>query len=171
MKPALADLVAGARGSRAVSRTQRDFGRAFRAWLRKDERYHLLDRHIPGGDWTAGACWPLAAALAAWIGPSADLVAVQDRDERIQHVLVQVGSLYFDGDGARDLYEVLDYWNNDEPGVEGPVEILPFGDASARRARRASIRCPSAFVRELRSGLDARFGPASAWGFEERHGP
>lgn len=89
------------------------FCRELRKLLRRDDVWALL----PEGTWDSGGCALLAVALAQFLGPTAELVAVSEGPRiPVSHVMVRYGDYYVDalacqtkGETLRRLEEVKGY--------------------------------------------------------------
>lgn len=104
------------------------------------EAYAALDSG-PGGTWTAGGCWTLAHAVAGLVDGElyALVTEAEDGREIVQHVVVQVGGRYLDGDGLSSEERLLDRWNVDE-GLSD-AQLYPFTEGLQAAAMRQSTRC------------------------------
>ena len=94
----------------------------------------------------------MARAFKSWVGPTAELVAVASQRNDVEHVVVRVGDMYFDADGAQPKRALLDKMTNLER-VPGPY-LTAFDSSKAR-----GVACPIQTVRKLKPFLTKRLGP------------
>lgn len=73
--------------------------------------------------WTNGHCWTLALGLKERFGRRATLRTLIGANGA-EHVLVQVGQLFVDGDGVSTRKQLLDRWRS-EYGTKSP-RLVPF---------------------------------------------
>jgi hypothetical protein len=101
----------------------RKFGKSLRRSLRQDQALRILDRTHDGCDWTAGGCWLLAEALRRMV-PYAQLRGVATRECPVDHVVIQVGEIVLDGDGAFSASRFPARWERSER--RSGVSLGPF---------------------------------------------
>jgi hypothetical protein len=107
-------------------------GGRLRQVLATPAAYALLDE----GTWTSGACWPLARAVARWLGPAATLCTLTGTPHLLsttrgpQHVVVTCAGLCLDGDGASTAAELVRRWAEIE-GVGDP-RLEPYDEHAVR---------------------------------------
>lgn len=106
------------------------YGRALHDILYNGRMWALLEPL--GCGWLDGGCLPLAQALSVWLGSGAKLWAVRDGFGRAQHVVVRLGDLYLDGDGASSAQALRRRWKRWE-GIAEP-HLTPFDPVEAEAA-------------------------------------
>jgi len=106
---------------------------------------------LPDGTWNAGGCWTLAAAFKAWVGNRGKLVAVASHRNRTEHVVVKVGDVYYDADGAQSYASLLRKMEQVER-VQTP-RLAPF-----RRTHAGEISCSRSAVVKLQHLLTSNLG-------------
>jgi hypothetical protein len=121
-----------------------DFGRRLRRLLQTDEAYEILGPD--GGDWTAGGCWVLGEALTAWAGSAAGRYVVIDYGTP-HHMVIRLGGLYVDGDGASTKRSLLKRWAEVE-GLEKP-QLEKWGKTDEAVWRGEGMSCPTDKVHAL----------------------
>jgi hypothetical protein len=144
----------------AMPETLKEFGKELRAYLNS---YGGPLRLLHEGDWGAGGCFILASALAEFLGPPAELVAVSERRPRdlynivvpVSHVAVRYADTYIDYRGAQTEKQFLR--NLEREGYEDP-EIHPMTKRLAREAEKSGIPCDFTIVKDLLSMLRQHFG-------------
>lgn len=137
------------RRTRQQDETARKIGDQLHERLASDESYAILDKYpeISGTTWTAGACWPLAQALAS-IFPDAKMMAIVSGDSlSVQHAVAAWRGGYLDADGWSYEYELLDRWREEE--LVAAPSLVPFEDAYVQK----EMACPAGVVRELSTFL------------------
>ena len=99
--------------------------RRLKAFLRSDAAYRA---YLPTSTWTSGGCWLLAQALQHVLGGK--LVALKS-EGGIEHVVLQVGERFVDGDGFSLRASLLGRWREQE-GMR--VHVVPFDGAARSEA-------------------------------------
>lgn len=87
--------------------------------INSDKGYAILDadHELSGSTWSAGGCYAFARAMQKIYGGKLKTIV---SDEGIpQHVLLQVGTIYFDSDGIQTLKKKLQ--NQEDENVSGPA--------------------------------------------------
>lgn len=127
------------------------FGKELRRFLERDDVMAILE----DGDWGAGGCWILAEALARWLGPPAEIVAVGYPGIPVDHVAVKYADTYIDYRGAQSEREFMGNAATDRPGLI--PKIRPFTKRLRRQAREWSIPCEPWQAGRLLSKLHQAF--------------
>ncbi len=135
----------------------RRFGKSLRRLINSPKVFSLLRE----GDWGAGGCWQLAAALVEFMGPPAELWAIRSTgglEDLIEHVLVKYDDMYIDYNGAQTKKE-LERNISKDPHYRGRVlEIVKFTKKLREETRRQGyIPCDPGIVKALRSELYESF--------------
>lgn len=112
----------------------REANRRLKAFLRTSAAYR---DYLPTSTWLSGGCWLLAEALRGVLG--GEVVALQS-EQGIEHVLLQVGDRFVDGDGFSLWPSVRGRWREQE-GLR--VRLVPFDRAAKDEAVRRHIPAPS----------------------------
>ena len=108
--------------------------------------------------WLDGGCRVLSDALVVWLGSIARPLALVNTVGAVQHVVIQCGAYYLDGDGISDAATLLDRWRRLER-IEAPA-LAPFDPAAASAA---GIRADAMMTAAVAQGLAAwSAGPAFA---------
>lgn len=135
-----------------------DFVAELLGYLYSPDRGGKIDEY---GMWDMGHCWLLAQALHEWIGPRSSLKWVVGRDLRKvdrglpvlpQHVVVQVGEFYIDGNGLFIKDELIEWFKRDD-FIQ--VSLKPFDPVDAESY---SIHCSQRDKRLILRDLDLEFG-------------
>jgi len=130
----------------------KQFGRELREFINSPEVFAIL----PEGDWGSGGCWILARALAEFLGPPAELMAIASHYFEVEHVVVKDGPAYFDYDGASTRGELLDKFRAEYPDRKN-VRLVRMTPRRIVRADEIGIPCEPHLVKQLRTMLDNRF--------------
>ena len=104
--------------------------------------------------WVAGGCWIAAEALKRWMRPHAELWAIHDAANILQHVVVRLGDCFLDGDGVSTRRELLKRWVEQEGVVE--PKLKPF---SEQQADAFGLVCPADLAEQVTKALEGAFGP------------
>ena len=133
------------------------FGKALRRLINSPKVFSLLHE----GDWGAGGCWQLAAALVEFMGPPAELWAIVSTgglEELVEHVMVKYDDLYIDYNGAQTKKE-LERNILKDPHYRGCVlEIVKFTKKLQEQTHgQGYIPCDIGIVEALRSELYREF--------------
>lgn len=130
----------------------KQFGKALRKLINSSKVFSLLHE----GDWGAGGCWQLAAALVEFMGPPAELVALVS-EGIVQHVLVKFDDMYIDYNGAQTARE-LERNVSKDPHYRSEVKLVKFTKKLQREtAADGYIPCDIGIVKALRSELYRSF--------------
>lgn len=136
----------------------RDFVAELLWYLYSEDRGGKIDEY---GMWDSGHCWLLAQALHEWIGPRSSLKWVVGRDlHKVdrglpvlpQHVVVQVGQFYIDGNGLFTKDELIEWFKG-----EGFVQIS-LKSFDPVEAADYSIHCVQKDKRLILRDLELEFG-------------
>jgi hypothetical protein len=75
--------------------------------IKSDNGYKLLDSDskLKGSTWAAGGCYPFAQAMNKIFGGR--IVAIENENGLMQHILLKVGNLYLDSDGVSSIDKKL----------------------------------------------------------------
>lgn len=138
----------------------REFGLELRKLLNSGEVFSLLDE----GDWGAGGCWALAAALYEYLGAPAEIYVVsetrpgdlEDTVIPVSHIVVKYVDLYIDYNGAQTQKELIR--NLKKEGYSEP-ELKRMTRSLAKAAAGHGIPCDVRVVKKLLGHLYQRFGP------------
>jgi len=138
--------------------TPAEFTRKLRKLINRNDVIALLDQgdFAPGGDWGAGGCWILAAALKSLLGSKGHLWAVLDARDIPQHVAVKHGNLYLDYRGARTREKFLRDVRDDLM-VPSTVRLAPFTRKLQSQAAEAGIPYDPKIARKLVALMRAEF--------------
>lgn len=132
------------------------FGKALRRLINSPEVFDLL----PEGDWGAGGCWELAAALVEFMGPPAELWAIVTSKQKgmVEHVVVKYDDIYIDYNGAQTIEEL--YQNiSEDPTYGSAPKIVKFTKALQQKTVGFGyVPCDPVIVKALRSALYREFG-------------
>lgn len=135
----------------------KQFGKALRRLINSPKVFSLLRE----GDWGAGGCWQLAAALADFMGSPAELWAIVSTgglEELVEHVVVKYNDLYVDYNGVQTKKE-LERNISKDPHYRGRVlEMVKFTKRLQEEAHgQGYIPCDIGIVKALRSELYRAF--------------
>lgn len=135
----------------------KEFGKALRKLINSPKVFSLLRE----GDWGAGGCWQLAAALVEFIGHSAELWAVVSTgglEDLVEHVVVKYDGFYIDYNGTQTKKE-LERNISKDPHYRGRVlEIVKFTKKLQEKTfGQGYIPCDVAVVKKLKSYLHGAF--------------
>lgn len=135
------------------------FGKALRRLINSPEVFALL----PEGDWGAGGCWELAAALVEFMGPPAELWAIVTKKHKdmVDHVVVKYDDIYIDYNGAQTIDEL--YQNiSEDPTYGRDPKLVRFTKALQEKTTDLGyVPCDPLIVKALRSALYRAFGDAA----------
>jgi len=130
------------------------FGKALSRWLKTNKAYACLPDNCT---WSAGGCWILARALKKYIGKEAKLETILSAGLQIpQHVVVRVGDVYLDGDGASSAWRLVQRWEKLE--WMDVTDIVPFSKDLQRVGRSQGIPCAAGTVDRLVDEITKKFG-------------
>lgn len=135
----------------------KQFGKDLRHLINSPKVFSLLR----DGDWGAGGCWQLAAALVEFMGPPAEMWAIKSTgglEDLVEHVVVKYDALYIDYNGAQTKKELEKNISKD-PHYRGRVlEMVKFGKKLQGQARaQGYIPCDIGIVRDLKAALFRAF--------------
>ncbi len=135
----------------------KEFGKALRKLINSPKVFSLLHE----GDWGAGGCWQLAAALVEFIGPSAELWAIVSTgglEDLVEHVVVKYDDLYIDYNGTQTKRELERSISGDLRYRGRVLEIVKFTKKLQEKTRgQGYIPCDVAVVKKLKSYLHGAF--------------
>lgn len=113
--------------------TVRQLGHALKRLLQTKKAMDVL-RPYSIEEWGYGGCWILAAALKKLIGPKAKLYYVGS-PMGVEHVVVRVGDLYLDQDGAQTASQLVKKLKLDD------AFISPYGPEEEKEAEEGGTYC------------------------------
>ena len=130
----------------------KQFGKALRKLINSPKVFSLLHE----GDWGAGGCWQLAAALVEFMGPPAELVSLVS-DGIVQHILVKYDDMYIDSNGAQTIKE-LERNVVKDPHYRSEVKLVKFTKKLQYKTElQGYIPCDVGIVKALRSEIYKSF--------------
>lgn len=125
--------------------TLRSFGKRLRSFAVKYEPKVVFGPGTWVESWSAGGCYIFAKAVQRLVGKEARLFYVKS-DIGVEHIVVKIGSLYFDAFGARTSKQLL-RWAGGR-GIGG-ASLLPVGKGFVRRTADSGIDAPPEYVDAL----------------------
>ena len=144
----------------------RGFGEQLRRALWEGEASGLLAELVHQWEvagWLAGLCWICAEGLLGWVTGSPDassyeprLMILASEDKQADHVVLQVGPWFLDGEGVSSLRALLHRHRT----LEGLVRphLLPYDE---RRLSEQGFPRDGEASRRLAASLASAFGPFS----------
>ena len=104
--------------------------------VKSPEAHELLGPMIPDrkNSWTQGGCCVLAMALQEYLGRGK--LMMMTRGGTVVHVLLELGGVLIDAEGAHTKAGVESAWTNP---MGAPANVVPF---DAGLADQSGVRCP-----------------------------
>jgi hypothetical protein len=127
-------------------KTARAIGKWVRSVVNTKGAHAVLGPMIPDrrNSWTRGGCCALAIALQEYLGRGTLWMVTRDKD--VVHVVLELGGLYIDADGAHTASGLRRAWGS-TTGV-GTIRIDYLGTTAdlepfdAQRADASGVKCP-----------------------------